>query len=101
MRIADRHFGYRQPLRMRAEHHRSRLGRAVGIGHGGVRQRALQRVIKLWLTGAEPMRTNCDARQIGLRQKLGFAQHHGDHRRHRGQPGAAIALDRLDIGAAR
>ena len=28
-----------------------------------------------------------------------LAQHHRDHRRHRGEPGGAIALDRVDIGA--
>ena len=28
-----------------------------------------------------------------------LAQHHGDHRRHGGEPGAAVASDRLDIGA--
>ena len=45
------------------------------------------------------MRTNSTLDEVGARQELALAQHHRDHRRHRGEPGAAIAPDRLDIGA--
>ncbi len=41
------------------------------------------------------------AGQVGARHQVGFAQHHRHHRRHRGEPGGAIAFDRLDVGARR
>ena len=44
---------------------------------------------------------NSHAGEVGARQQVGLAQHHRHHRRHRGEPGGAVALDRLDIGARR
>ena len=40
-----------------------------------------------------------DAGKIGARQQVLLAQHHCDHRRHGGEPGTAVAFDRLDVGA--
>ena len=40
-----------------------------------------------------------DAGKIGLGESVLLAQRHRDHGRHRGQPGRAIARDRVDIGA--
>ncbi len=99
MRIADRHFRLRQPLGMRAEHHRAALGGAVGVGHCGARQRAVQRLHQAVAHRRRAHAHELDAGYVGAREQVGLAQHHGDHRRHRGEPGAAIAPDRLDVGA--
>ena len=99
MRIADRELGLRQALRMRAEHHRAGFGRAVGVGHRGLRQRRAQRRHQARAHRRRAHAHEFDAGEIGARQKLGLAQHHGDHRRHRGEEGAAVAADRLDISA--
>ena len=84
---------------MRPEHHRTRLGRAIGVGHLGLRQRAVDRRHQACAHRRRAHADELHARQIGLRQRLRLAQHHGDHRRHRGQPGRPIAADRLDVGA--
>ena len=101
MPTADRHVGNRQPLRVRSEHHRSRLGRAVRIGDGGMRQRPLQRRHQALAHRRRTHAHEFDAGEVGRRHEIGLPQHHGDHRRHRGQPGGAIAADRFDIGARR
>ena len=98
MLIADRIVRLRQSFRMRTEHHRPRFGRAIGVGRLGLRQRAMDR---LHQAGAHRRRAHADeldAGQIGFRQRLRLAQHHGDHRRHRREPGRAIVPDRLDVG---
>ena len=84
---------------MRAEHHRPGFGRAVSVGHRRLRQRLVQRRHQ---AGAHRRRAHAhefDAGEVGARHQFVLAQHHGNHRRYRGEPGAAIAADRLDIGA--
>ncbi len=99
MRIADRQLGLRQSLGMRTEHHRAGFGGAVRIGHRGLRQRLVQRRHQARAHRRRAHADEFDAGEIGTRHQVAFAQHHRDHRRHRGEPGAAIAADRLDIGA--
>ena len=99
MRIADRHFGLRQPLGCGPNTTGPRLGGAVGVGHGGLRQRAVQRLHQALAHRRRAHAHELDAGEVGAREQLRLAQHHGDHRRHRGEPGAAIAPDRLDVGA--
>ena len=45
------------------------------------------------------MRTNSTLERSVRARSSRLAQHHRDHRRHRGEPSAAIASDRLDVGA--
>ena len=99
MGIADRHLRLRQPLRMRAENDGAGFGRAIGVGDRRLRQGVADR---LHQAVADRRRAHADefhAGEIGAREQLVLAQHHGDHRRHRGEPGAAVAFDRFDIGA--
>ena len=84
---------------MRPEHHRAGLGGAVGIGHCGARQRLVQCRHQARAHRRRAHAHEFDAGEVGARHQVAFAQHHGDHRRHRGEPGAAVAPDRLDIGA--
>ena len=98
MRISNRHFRLRQPQGVRPEHHGARFCRAVGVGHPGSWQSAPQ---VLQQGRAHRRRTHpdeLDAGQIGPGEERLLAQHHRDHRRHRGQPGATVASDRVDIG---
>ncbi len=83
---------------MRAEHHRPGFGGAVGVGHGRLRQRRVDRLHQALAHRRRAHADELDAGEIGARQQIALAQHHGDHRRHRGEPGGAIAADRLDIG---
>ena len=101
MRIADRKLRLRQAARMRAEHDGPGLGGAVGVGHSSLRQRCVQRRHQARAHRRRAHAHEGDAGEIGRRHQVALAQHHGDHRRHRGQPGAAVAPDRLDIGARR
>ena len=99
MGIADRHLRLRQPLRVRPEHDGAGFGRAIGVGDRRLRQGVADRFHQ---AVADRRRAHADefhAREIGAREQVVLAQHHGDHRRHRGEPGAAVAFDRLDIGA--
>ena len=83
---------------MRPEHHRTGLGRAVGIGGCGARQRLAQGRHQARAHRRRSHAHEFDARQVGAGQRRALAQHHRDHRRHGGEPGAAIAPDRFDIG---
>ncbi len=99
MRIADRHLGLRQSFRVRAEHDRPGLRRAVGIGDRRLRQRRVDRLHQALAHRRRAHADEFDAAEIGAGEQVLLAQHHGDHRRHGGEPRAAVALDRLDIGA--
>ena len=99
MRIADRELRLRQALRMRTEHHRAGFGGAIGVGHRGLRQRRAQCRHQARAHRRRAHAHKGDAGEIGARQQLRFAQHHGDHRRHRGEEARAIATDRLDVSA--
>lgn len=85
---------------MAAEDHRAGLGRAVGIEHHRLRQ---QLVDLLEQARADRRRAHAQKRhrgQVGAGQRLALAQHHGHHRRHGRQPGAAVARDRVDVAQA-
>ena len=84
---------------MRAEHHRPGFGGAVGVGDLGLGQRPVQRLHQALAHRCGAHADELDAGEIGARDQLVFAQHHRDHRRHGGEPGAAVARDRFDIGA--
>ena len=99
MRRADRILRLRQSFRMRPEHHRAGLGRAIGVGHRGLREGAMRRLHQACAHRRRAHADELDAREVGLRQRVGLAQHHGDHRRHGGEPGRPVLADRLDIGA--
>ncbi len=51
--------------------------------------------------GSRPHADEFDAAEIAARHQFALAQHHRDHRRHRGQPSAAEFLDRRDVGRRR
>ncbi len=99
MRIADRHLRLRQPSRVRPEHHRSGLGGAIRVGDGSLGQRRVNRLHQALAHRRRTHADELDAGEIGTGQQLFLVQHHGDHRRHGGEPRAAVALDRRDIGA--
>jgi hypothetical protein len=86
---------------MRAEHDRSRLRGAVGVGHRRLWQRAMDRLHQALADRRRAHADELHAGQVGAHHQVGFAQHHRHHRRYRRQPGGTIALDRLDIGARR
>ena len=101
MRIADRKLRLRQTARMRAKYHRPSFGGAVRVGHRRLRQGSVQRRHQACADRRRAHAHESDAGEIGRRHQVVLAQHHGDHRRHCGEPGAAVASDRLDVGAAR
>ena len=98
MRIADRQGRLRQAFGLRAEHDRPGFRRTVGIGHLRTRQRLTQCSHQ---AGADRSGTHADkfdAGEISARHGVMLTQHHRDHRRHGGEPGAVIASDGFDIG---
>ena len=99
VRIADRHFRLRQPIRMRPEHDRPRFGRAIGVSDCGLRRRSVQRLHQALAHGRGAHAHELDAGEVGAREQVRLAEHHCDHRRHGGEPGRAVAAERLDIGA--
>ena len=84
---------------MRPENHRAGFRRAVGVGHRGVRQSFAQRRHQARTHRRRAHAREFDAGEVGARHQFGFAQHHRHHRRHGGEPGTAVAADRLDISA--
>ena len=97
MWIANRHFRLRKALRMRTEHHRPGFRRAIGVDDQRLRHRPLDRTHKALADGRRAHAQHLDARQVGLRDQRVLAQHHRDHRRHRGEHRAAMRLDRADV----
>ncbi len=98
MRVADGELGRREPPGVFAEHHRPGFGRAIGIHDRGIGKSFTGGTHQAF---AHRRRAHSDIfhrGKIGM-LKAGLAQHHRDHRRHRGQPGAAKTLDGIDIGA--
>ena len=82
---------------MRPEHDRSSFRRAIGVGHSRLWQDAVDRLHQAVTDRGRSHPQELDAGKIGRREPFLFIQHHGDHRRHGGEPRAAIILDGFQV----
>ena len=97
MLVAERKQRRRLSIRMGTKHHRAAFGRAVSIQHTRVRHDAMDFVEQSLAGRRRAHAQTLHRRQVGRRHRLLVVEHHGDHRRHRCQPGAFEAADRIDI----